>query len=233
MSLGFDLGLYFTVENLRWCVLGVGSTTAAFVLTTLLRARPGLWLGFAAPVFSFFVGDWLAWPDPPRGWILAASIVGLASGYGFERLQTLGPRAVGPATLLACAGGVWLAVPENDPVLLVIGVLVGLASLGAMHHPGIGWGACLAVAWCVVLGARSVGWSFVGGLLCLAPLCAVGARTFFPPGGWLPRWPWFAVAAGSVAFAGSRWVAVAPDASWLRVAIVAGAAVVLAVPVRI
>ncbi len=230
--LAFDLGEYFTESNLRWFVIGAGSGALAAGLVDLLRRRPGWLVGVVAPVVAFFASGWLDWPDPQLSWVVAVVVVGLVAGHGFEQVRSAGPGFVPPLLLLGCAAGVWLAVPENDPALVVAGAVVGLAVVRRTGDPGIGWGLCLALAWSAALGARVTGWSFVGGLLSLAPLVAVGVRSWLPGlrhrRGVLPTWPWLVISGGAVSFAAARWVGVAPDATWSRVALVsvgAGAAV--------
>lgn len=223
MITAFDLGDYATEANLRLFVIGAGGAVLAAALLGLLRRSPGWVVGVAGPLVGLFGAGWLDWPvpDPSVEWLVATVVVGLSAGHGFESVRSSGPGFVAPLLLLGCAGGVWLAVPENNPVLVVAGGMVGLAVVGRVTDPGVGWGLSLAVAWSVVLGARVTGWSFVGGLLCLAPLVAVGLRSWLRGvRGWFPAWPWLVVGGGAVSFAAARWVGVAPDATWARVGVV-------------
>ncbi|WP_436796300.1 hypothetical protein [Actinospongicola halichondriae] len=134
---------------------------------------------------------------------------------------------------MGAAAGVWLGVPENDPVLIVVGVIVGLLAVGRHRDAGVGWGLGLALAWTVVIGSVDTGWSFVGGLLCLSPLVAVALRPLVPaPRFSLAAWPWVVVGAWSVSLVAARWVAVAPDATWTRVVAVGAGAAALGLVVR-
>lgn len=226
-----DLDAYLTETNLRLVVIGAGAGALAVGLTMLLRRSPGWLVGAVAPVLALFASSW-SWTDPPGEWVVAWLVLGLLAGLGYERAG--GGSFVAPLLLLGGLGGVWLAVPENNPALVVAGVVVGLALFGRLSDPGVGWGLSVAAAWAVVLGARDTGWSFVGGLLCLSPLVAVGLRTTLLSGvrGRLAPWPWLVAGGGAVSFAAARWVGVAPDASWARVVAVGGAAGALALLVR-
>lgn len=218
--------------NVRLLVIGAGGGALTVGLSMLLRRSPGWLLGAVAPPLALFASSWLSWTDPIGEWVVAWLVVGLLAGLGYERVG--GGSFVAPLLLLGGLGGVWLAVPENNPALVVGGVVVGLALFGRLSDPGVGWGLSVAAAWAVVLGARDTGWSFVGGLLCLSPLVAVGLRTTVLSGvrGRLASWPWLVAGGGAVSFAAARWVGVAPDASWPRVVVVGAAAGALALLVR-
>ena len=227
-----DLDSYLTEENLRLVVVGAGASALTVGLSMLLRRSLGWLLGAVAPLLALFASSWLSWTDPIGEWVVAWLVVGLLAGLGYERVG--GGPFVAPLLLLGGLGGVWLAVPENNPALVVAGLVVGLALFGRLSDPGVGWGLSVAAAWAVVLGARDTGWSFVGGLLCLSPLVAVGLRTTLLSSvrGRLAPWPWLVAGGGAVSFAAARWVGVAPDASWARVAVVGAAAGALALLVR-
>lgn len=227
-----DLDGYLTEHNLRLLVVGAGAGALTVGLSMLLRRSPGWLLGAVAPVLALFGSSWMSWTDPSGEWAVSWLAVGLLAGLGYERVG--GGSYVAPLLLLGGLGGVWLAVPENNPALVVAGAVVGLALFGRLSEPGVGWGLSVAAAWTVVLGARVTGWSFVGGLLCLSPLVAVGLRTTLLAGvrGRLVVWPWLVAGGGAVSFAAARWVGVAPDASWARVVVVGAAAGLLALIVR-
>lgn len=227
-----ELDGYLTETNLRLVAIGAGAGALTVGLSMLLRRSPGWLLGVMAPVLALFASSWLSWTDPIGEWVVAWLVVGLLAGLGYERVG--GGSFVAPLLLLGGLGGVWLAVPENNPALVVAGTVVGLALFGRLSDPGVGWGLSVAAAWTVVLGARVTGWSFVGGLLCLSPLVAVGLRTTVVSRvrGRLAPWPWLVAGGGAVSFAAARWVGVAPDASWARVVVVSAAAGALALVVR-
>lgn len=219
---------YLTEANLRLVVLGAGGAVLAVALLGLLRRSPGWLVGVVAPGLGLFAAGSLDWPDPTVEWLASAVVVGLLAGHGYEQVRSSPP--VAPLLLLATVGGVWLAVPENNPALVVAGGVVGLALAGRVTDPGVGWGLATAAAWPVLLGARPFGWSFVGGLLCLSPLVAVGLRSWVRGvRGWLPAWPWLVIGGGAVSSAAARWVGVAPDATWTRVGVIAVLAGVVAV----
>ena len=226
---------YLTEGNLRLLVIGASGAAMAVALVALLRGRPRWIAGWLGPALGLFAIDWLRWPEPSPDVVRVAAtlVVGVLAGAGYERLTR--PPHVAALTLLASAGGVWLAIPENSPVAIVIGAVLGLALCGAVAAPGVGYGLGLALAWTVLLGARTHGYSFDGGLLCLAPLAArpvVDALGRRRGGGWLPAWPWLVIGTAGLSVASARWIGVAPDSTWPRVAVIGAGAAVLAVLVR-
>lgn len=234
MAPPLELDEYLTASNLRVLLIGAGAGALSVGLLQLLR-RPPAWLaGVAGPLLALAATGWWEWPDPSLERLVAVVVVGLVAGAGHERLRAAGRSFVAPLVLVACAGGVWLAVPENDPVAAVAGVVAGLAVVGRATSPGVGYGLAAAVAWSVLLGGGAGDWPFVGGLLCLSPLVAVALLSVSPwrRRGCLPAWPWLAIGSAAVAFASARWIGVAPDATWLRVAVVGAGAAGLAVVTR-
>ncbi len=226
---------YLTQGNLRLLVIGASAAALSIALVALLRGRPRWIAGWLGPALGLFAIGWLRWPEPSPDVVrvAAALVVGLLAGAGYER--TTRPPQVAVLTLLAAAGGVWLAVPENSPVAIVIGVVLGLALCGAAVAPGVGYGLGLALSWTVLLGARTHGYSFDGGMLCLAApaaLSVVDALRRRGSGGWLPAWPWLVVGTAALSFASARWIGVAPDATWPRMAVIGAGAAALAVLVR-
>ena len=228
------VGEYLTEQNLRFLVAGAGSGALVGALVGLLRRGAGMALGVVAPALGFFVTEWWLWPSTSGARVAATVVVGVLAGAGYERLaRSGGSRWLAPLVLLACLGGVWLAVPENDPSLVVVGVVLGLALVGRVTDPGVGYGLGLAVAWAVLLGAVDQGYSFDGGLLCLAPLVAVPiVDAMLRRRRLLPAWPTYVIGAGAISFVAARWVGVAPDATWARVAVVGAGAGALAALTR-
>ncbi len=225
---------YLTAGNLRLLLIGAGAGALAVVAVAQFRARPRWLAGWLGPAIGLFAIDWLRWPHPAPGpaRVVIAVVVGVLVGAGYERLGNRPFVAV--LTLLAGAGGVWLAVPENSPVAVVIGGVLGLAVAGAVTAPGVGYGLGVAVSWTVLVGARLRGYSFEGGMLCLAPMAALPVVDAVRRGhrGLLPSWPWMVAGTAGLAFAAARWVGVAPDATWLRIGMIGVGAAALAGAVR-
>lgn len=229
-----ELGVYASPQNFRLLLTGAGAATLAVAALALVRSGRvgGLLLGALGPLLGLYITHWVSWPDPTAARLATALVVGVVAGAGYERLRSARGihRGVPVLVLLASCGGVWLAVPENSPVLVVTGVTLGVVLCGRSMDAGVGYGIALAVAWSVLIGARPTGFSFVGGLLTLAPLVAVAVVSSLGRGRrWtIPAWPWLIMGSGAVAFAAARWIGVAPDATWLRVVVVGGAAALLA-----
>ena len=228
------IATYLTEGNLRLLVVGAGAAALGAALLTLLRDRPRWIAGLLGPAIALFAIDWLRWPDPSPDLIrlAVAVVVGLLVGTAYER--DAGPPFVAVLVLLASAGGVWLAIPENSPTAVVIGAVLGLVVSGVASAPGVGYGLGLALSWTVVLGARARGYSFDGGMLCLAPMAALPLVDVVRRGrrGLLAPWPWLVVGTAGLSFAAARWVGVAPDATWLRIALIGAGAAALAALVR-
>ncbi len=223
---------HVAAQNGRLLLTGAGAAALTVALLGWLRHRPRWMAGWVAPVVALFAIGWLQWPEAAAGTRIAVTLgVGLLAGAGVDRRSV--PASVRVLALLAAAGGVWLAVPENSPITAVIGVVLGLVVVGGVVDRGGGYGLALAVAWTALLGARSTGYSFDGGLLCLSPLAALPVVDALRRGrGWLAPWPWFVAGASGLAFAAARWVGVAPDATGVRIAVVAGGAALVAAVVR-
>lgn len=229
-----DFSGYFRQQNLRLALLGAA---AAALTVVVLRKWPGRatsgWLiGAVANLLGLYMTNWHRWPDPVAWRLIAAVVIAALAGLGYEKLRLASSvRPWVPAlVLLTCCGGVWLAVPENSPVIVVAGVIIGLLLSGQLYAPAVGYALTAAAAWSVLVGARSTGYSFDGGLLSFAPLAALPPVHLFRHRRRLrlPPWPWLVVGSSGVAFAAARWVGVAPDATWPRIAVVAAAALVVA-----
>lgn len=227
---------YASEQNVRLLLAGAGSGALAVALLARLRTVRGEVLGLVAPALALFVTGWWGWPEPSGARLAAVVVLGGLAGLGYERLAAgRGHDWLAPLVFLACCGGVWLGVPENSPVTALMGVVLGLAVLGRALDVGLGYGLGLALGWTVLIGARSTGWSFDGGLLALAPLAVVPALWRVVRGrgrGLLPPWPVYVATSGLLAFAAARWVGVAPDATWARVAVVGVGAATAAVVCR-
>ncbi|MDZ7674079.1 MAG: hypothetical protein U5K30_03295 [Acidimicrobiales bacterium] len=223
-----DVGSYLTAHELRLLVAGVGSGALVGAVARRIRWSPSWLHGYLAPALGLFVAGWWSQPDASVGRVMTAVVVGVLAGRGYDRLSM--PTGGRAAVLLVALAGVWLAVPENDPAVVVAGAVVGLGVVGKVDDAGAGYGLSVAVAWTVVLGAGSTPWSFAGGLLGLAPLACVAVVPFrrSPQLPAVRGWLWFLAGSGGVAVLAARWVGVAPAATWLRVGIVCAVAIVVA-----
>lgn len=225
---------YLTEDNVRLLLVGAGST--ALVAAALRRLRVGgAWvLGWIAAALSFFLTHWTDWPDAPARRFLPTVVVGLLSAVGLERVRRAGVSASARLwTMLAVCGAIWLAIPENRPVVVVAGAVSAMFLLPTPPHGRwVDSGFAFATAWSVLLGAHVRDWALVGGLLCAAPLAAfaVVPRRRFRFG--LPSAPWLVVGTAVLGFASARWVGVAPDATVARVVVIGAGAVVLAAVIR-
>ena len=226
------MGRYVTEENLRYLIVGGGAGALAVAVVALFRGRVAWLAGWLGPMLALFAAGWWAWPtsQATEGRVVAVLVVGLVAGRGYEALA--GARHVSVLALLIGLGGVYLATPETSQTVVMIGVVLGLALAGAAGAPGIGYGLGVGAAGAVLLGSLIAGDSFAGGLLCLSPLVAVAVVDAARRPGPLPAWPWFVIGSGGVSFAAARWIGVAPDATVIRMAVVAVAAVALAALTR-
>lgn len=216
-----------TVDNLR--VLVSGLAVAALFTTT--RIRP-VATGFAAPALGLFITR--EWYRTDWGWShwVTALAVGAMVGFGYERLARSHRPTVAPATLLVCCGGVWLGVPENDPALALIGVVVGLVVFRRASDRRIGHGLGMFAVVTVVFGAVGRDHALVGGLVCLAPLAAVAVTEWMPRPRWAAPPPVFLVGAALLSLVAARWVGVVPGAPWVRVGVLLVGSLVLAAVTR-
>jgi hypothetical protein len=166
--------------------------------------------------------------DRPR-WsvpVAGGAVVTLVGGAGATRLLSEPSTdwrwvAVGAVVSLT---GVWVGVPETGPAVLTAGLLVGLTLTAAVTDarwaPSSALGLCLLFGWAALSGAAGRPWATVGGALCtgLAPWLSFPVARFRgdPPSG-----RWLLAAHMLVVLAAARWIAVRPDAGWLRVTMVA------------
>jgi hypothetical protein len=140
------------------------------------------------------------------------------------------------AALAVSLGGVFLAVPENDQVLLVAGALAGVLLVGSVAAARVEVGVA-------VVGALAVSWTVAAGFV-RSPLSAAGAIGCY---GLLLVWPALSVRVRTARYRAlvavmhvglvllaARWIGAAADATWARVAVLAallaGLATVLAAP---
>lgn len=228
---------YVTEDNIRLLFVGAGATT--LIATLLQRFRVGAWwlLGWLASVLGFFVARWLDWPDPPVHRLVPTIVVGALAAVGLERLRAFGASVADRTwTMLAICGAVWLAIPENRPIVVIAGAVLALALCRPRSDPRwLDSGFVFAISWAVLLGAHIRDFALVGGLLCSAPLVGAALVGALPGGRWrfsVSVWPWFIAGTAALGFASARWVGVAPDASWVRVGVIGASGLVLAAIVR-
>lgn len=214
--------------------IGAGSTALTVAALGRLRVTPAWAIGWVASGLSLFLTHLVEWPAAPARRLVPTLVVGFLMAVGLERLRSAGVAAsVRLWTLLAVCGAVWLAIPENRPILVVAGAV--LAREVSAPELGGRWadsGFAVAVGWSVLLGAHIRDWAFVGGLLCAAPLVAIA---LIPPLRlrWaVPAGPWLVVGTSVLGFASARWVGVAPDATLARVVTLSLGAVALAMSIR-
>jgi hypothetical protein len=195
--------------GIAWRVVGrVRWGAAPFVLAVLVAAR------------SNGRNDWPHWSTV----LIAGGLVTTLAAFGGARLL-VDPSVRWEwvaAGALASAAGVWVAVPETGPAILVGGALGGLASSSVVTRcawsPGAGFGIAAILGWAALSGAAGRPWAAVGGALCAGVAPWVALRPFLPT---------FSCGrhAGGVLFAGhvvlviaaARWIGVVPQAGWHRV----------------
>jgi hypothetical protein len=240
-GIGHDvtIGRYLTPEAMRLGLFGLAAGTAVGLTWRLAgRARWGAAPFLLAVLVSARLtgrSDWPNWDATTA----AGAFVTLLAGVGAGRLLC-GQLALGwgwvAAAALISAVGVWAGVPETGPSLLAGGVVIGLSATAALTRarwaPMAGVGVAAIVGWAALSGAAGQGWATIGGAMCsgmapwfaLAPTLSTSCRCRSrKPGLWL-------LCAHSVlVLVAARWIGVAPDAGWGRVAVVAMAGCAVAV----
>jgi hypothetical protein len=229
------IGRYLTPENIR---LGLSGLAAGFVVglvwRVVIRVR---WGGLPVVLAVLIAAHHTGRTDRFR-WDSAATVstfVLLLAGLGMAQLVArfaIGSvwAAVGS---LVSAGGVYVGVPETGPAVVVAGALSGLAAAlavtGSRWAPTAGLGMAAVLGWAAMSGAVGRPWAVVGGALCTGVAPWFGLRTLLPTPRrqWRPG-PWLLGAHVTLVILAARWIGVAPDAGWLRVAAVAAAGLAIA-----
>jgi hypothetical protein len=225
---------YLTPDAIR---LGLSGLAIASMVGLTWRAAGRTRWGMIPFVVAVFLAARLNhrsdWPRH-QGIVAAGALVLVLAGAGAARLLT--DPAIGwgwvAAGALVSALGVWAAVPETGPALLVGGSLVGLTATAGLSRaawaPAAGAGLAAVVGWAALSGASGRPWAAIGGALCagLAPWLAVRPLLPAPSRGWTAG-PWLLCAHAVLVLLAARWIGVVAHAGWPRVAVVAtaGAAV--------
>ena len=229
---------YLTAETIRLALSGFAAGLLVGVAWFMTgRVRWGAMVFVTAVLVSAGLtgrSDWPQWDAAIGG----GAILALFAGAGTARLlaePAIGWPSVAVGALISAAG-VWAAVPETGPALLVGGVVAGLAAGAALTRSqwerSAGMGLAAVLGWAALIGAAGRPWAALGGALCfgvapwfgLLPLSATG----------LGRVRSFGLLGGHIALVilAARWIGVDPHAGWSRVVILAVAGMVLAMIVR-
>jgi len=237
--IGKDVGIgrYITPDTIRLAVSGVlAGLAAALVWRAAGRTRWGPMPILVAVLAAAAVTH--RFDEPGRYLLVAAGaftmVLAAAGAVRFLANSGVHWTWVGVAALLSAAG-VWAAVPETGPALVVGGTLVGLVAAGvltgARWAPGAGVGVAAALGWAALSGAADRPWAALGGAMCTGVAPWLALRPVLPTPRWSgPPHPWFLAGHLALVIASARWVAIDPRPDWGRVAAVAvgGALVAMA-----
>jgi hypothetical protein len=235
------LGRTLTASNLSMLLVGIGAGAVASILARGSgRGAIAWWVPTCAVAVAMVATK--RWDDaaPYHAIDLAGLAVGVWVAVGAALLHRAS-RLSGtiPAAVVISLGGVWMAVPENGQVIVLLGVLAGLVlaatSAPARLTPGSVAVLAGSVAWAVAAGAAHTDLRYVGALLCTGLL--LWWPTTLAGRGRLPgsREQILVVGATHVSLvvAAARWIGSAGDATWARVAVVVATGAVASVTIRV
>ena len=229
-------GRYVTSDAIRLGTFGlVAGMAVGFAWRTAGRLRWGVAPFMMTVVIAAALSGRSDWPHW-SGMVGAGAIVTLFAGVGAGRLlanPAIHWSWVGAGALISVAG-VWAAVPETGPALVVGGGLVGLSAAAGLTRahwsPAAGAGAATVLGWAALSGSAGYPWAALGGALCtgVAPWFALSRMLPTTAASWCPR-RWVFGAHVALVVIAARWIGVDPHAQWGRVAVVAFAGIVVSV----
>jgi hypothetical protein len=227
---------FVTAENIRLLLAGLlAGGVAAAIVPPWRRAVP--WYAVTVAVLGArLLSRRSDWPDHWDGTTTVSLLIVVAGASGARRVArgwTRDGRWVGLA-LLASSVGVWAGVPETGPAIVVGGVIAGLTLVSgrAGVTPTGAAVLTLAIGWAALAGAIGRPWASVGGALALGALPGLGVARVLPRRWSRPAGPWLLAAHVVLAAIAARWIGVAPNAGWARVAVVLGASMTVGLPAR-
>jgi hypothetical protein len=235
------LGRTLTASNLSLLLVGIGAGAVASILARSSgRGVVSWWMPTCAVAVAMVATK--RWDDaaPYRAIDLAGLAVGVWVAVGAALLHRASrPSGTIPMAVVISLGGIWLAVPENGQVLVLLGVLAGLVLSATNGPPRLSPGAVAvlagSVAWAVAIGFAHTDLRYVGALLCTGlllwwPITLAGRGS--PPAS---RRQLLVVGATHVCLVvvAARWIGSAGDATWARVAVVVAAGGVASATIRV
>lgn len=208
--------------NLRQVLLGL-------VIAALACTIPDRWLrggaaGLVAAVATALVVEVPLAPPASGVAVAAAGGLFVVAAVGVTRL---GAPVVRAGAVVAVGVAAWVAVPENDPVLIAASVAAGLG-VAWRRSPNLLAAPVLVLGWAALHGATPGPVRLAGAVAVFAPLAVPAVVALRPwPGRW-PMGPWFVAYTAASGMLAARWIAVSPSASRARVLAIAAAAALVA-----
>lgn len=222
------IGRYITPENIRLALAGLAAGVSVGVARIAIGRGPWGPVPFAVAVLvAARLTDRSDWPH----WFAMVGVgvvlaVLTATGTALLLAEPAVPWLWVAAGGLVSVFAIWAGVPETGPAVLVGGALLGLTAIallaGARWGPAAGAGLAAVLTWAALSGAVQRPWAAVGGALCagIAPWFAL--RPILPNVGRSLRYrAWLFGVHTALALVAARWIAVVPNAGWVRVALVA------------
>lgn len=153
------------------CVLGLGAVALG---------APRRGAALAVIVAAVLVGSVpTSVPLPLRCWLI---VVAVLTSWGAQRVGSVAPRWLAAAGILGVATGVWLAVPDTEAAVLVLGTTLVACAACAPHAdvplpplPTAAWAAVMMpILWAGAWGAPGRPSALWGALATAGPLLVLG-----------------------------------------------------------